>query len=291
MGWVRVSDDFYDNDKLSEVGPLGMALHLASMGFCNRNLTDGYIRKSKARLLLDFDGIGITTATAELCAFGVDGPEAAALVIQWMVAAGLWHEKGHNCDECHAREDGGEPDAREYLIHDYLKFQPSRAEIEAKAEATRKRVEAWRESRKGSNTVGNGVGNSVTNSVRTQVVTHDVHDTPTPTPTPTPSSCSLVTSSGGVTESNARTSEPPPQFCSNHPTGTDKPCRPCGRARQAYEAWEQQAQSDELESKRRQRQQRLDAIAACPECDENGFIDDGADGLRRCKNHKDASNA
>lgn len=50
MGWIRVSDDFYDNDKFSEVGPLGVALHFAAMGFCNRNLTDGFFKRTR----LDF---------------------------------------------------------------------------------------------------------------------------------------------------------------------------------------------------------------------------------------------
>jgi hypothetical protein len=123
MGWIRISDDFYDNDKLSDVGPLGVALYFASMGFCNRNLTDGFFKKSKARLFLDFDGIEITTVRGEFFAAGVEGESAAKLVIEWMVAADLWHEEDHSCDECHARDDGGKPASNEYLIHDYLEFQ------------------------------------------------------------------------------------------------------------------------------------------------------------------------
>ena len=281
MGWVRISDDFYDNDKITEVGPLGMALYVAAMGFCNRNLTDGYFKKSKARLLLDFDGIGITTVTGELFAAGVDGDDAAALVIGWMVAADLWHESGHACDECHARDDGGEPGPREYLIHDYLKFQLSKAEIEAKAEATRKRVEAWRAARKN----GNGVSNSVTNSVRTQDVTPDVRDTPTPTPTPTPSTSSVVTSRRGVTESNARESEPPSK-CSKHINHTNPPnCGACADARRRHEAWQAAQQENQLAERRRIRAERN----ACPYCDENGMRETPT-GVARC-DHQESDSA
>jgi hypothetical protein len=279
MGWIRFSDDFYDNDKLSEVGPLGIALHVAATGFCNRNLTDGYFKKSKARLLLDFDGIGITTASSEMFAAGVDGDDAVKLVVEWMLAADLWHEFGHDCDDCHARSDGGEPSSREFLIHDYLKYQPSRSEVERKAAATKERVAKWR-----SEHGGNDVGNSVTNDVRTRPVTPSVQHTPTPNPTP--SNSSLVTSSGEGYVSNARGPRPP---CSKHlENSEDEKCRACMKRRKWDEAEEADAVAaalaDELDAKRRQK----DARENCVRCEgTNTYIDEAGD-THKCNPHQEA---
>jgi hypothetical protein len=264
MGWIRVSDDFYDNDKFGEVGPLGVALHLAALGFCNRKLSDGYFKKNKARLLLDFDGISITTFQGEMCSGGVDGDDAAKLVIEWMVAADLWHPYGHDCDSCHDRADGGEPAANEYLIHDYLKFQPSRAEVEAKLEANRKRVEAWRQSHKGG---GNGVGNSVTNGEHTQALTQHVQAIPNPNPNP---SSSLVTSSGGVASVDARGPRP---HCAKHPNeNSEESCRPCKRRREWDEKHEALVQADELDRKRTAKAAASVALRDCLLCDEGGWV-------------------
>jgi hypothetical protein len=35
-----------DNDKLGSAGPLGVALYFDTMGFCNRNLIDGFFPKT-----------------------------------------------------------------------------------------------------------------------------------------------------------------------------------------------------------------------------------------------------
>lgn len=284
MGWIRVSDDFYDNAKMSDVGPLGIALHFAAMGFCNRNLTDGFFRKSKARLFLDFEGIGITTVQGDHFTGGVDGDDAAGLVVEWMVAADLWHEAGHDCVKCHARDDGGEPSRGEYLIHDYFEYQPSKAEIDAKAEANRKRVEAWRlkngVGNAGSNGSRNGSSNAVGNALRTQ----SVHDTPTPTPTPTVIS-DEITSRGGCVEGERHQGTRP--VCKRHPkenfTGA---CIHCQRRRE----WDEAAEADELKARRDANTARLAAIAACHLCDHNGIREISAHRTARC-NHQEAINA
>ena len=63
MGWVRVSDDFYDHERFGEVGPLGIAVWLIGLAYCNRNLTNGKIPRASANRLLYIDGIGIYTGT------------------------------------------------------------------------------------------------------------------------------------------------------------------------------------------------------------------------------------
>lgn len=61
--------------------------------------------------------------------------------------------------------------------------------------------------------------------------------------------------------------EPPSMFCSEHPTGTEKPCGPCGGAKLRRAEWD-----------RRTRQKLTDAAAVrrgCGLCDENGMRLDG----------------
>lgn len=110
MAWVKFTDDFYDNPKFAEVGPLGLALWSVGVAYCNRNLTDGFIPRSHARTLLDFEGISITTVDGELFRAGEDVD--ADMVIGWLIDATLW-----------IAVKGG------YEVNDYLEFQPSKDEV------------------------------------------------------------------------------------------------------------------------------------------------------------------
>lgn len=109
-----------------------------------------------------------------------------------------------------------------------------------------------------------------------------------PEPLPEPTG---VGKGKGVTHqrSNQVGEEPPSQFCKNHPTGTDRPCRPCGQARQAFEAWEQDQESAARENELIERRRIREARDACPVCDENG-LRPARLGLARC-NHEEAANA
>ena len=117
MGWVRVDDEFYDHPKFEDAGPLGMALWIAALGYCNRKLTDGRIPKSVVRRLLDFDGISWNGRKAD--------PVAVA---DHLVVCGLFEEGP----------------GRSYVIHDYLDFQPSSAEVAKKREDNKVRIAEWR---------------------------------------------------------------------------------------------------------------------------------------------------
>jgi hypothetical protein len=232
MGWVRVSDDFYDNPKMLDAGSVGRDLYWHGMAFCNRNLTDGRIPMGRALTLVDYTDAAVLVGNA-----GVDGVECAPIAVERLLDAGLWHANGHDCPEC------AQPGPRHYIVHDYLKYQPSRGQIEKKAEETRQRVAAWRESQK-----PNASCNSVTNAVRTHPVTHSVHHTPNPNPTP---SNSLVTKGGEVALVDAR--EPRPT-CSKHEENSETACRACKRRREWDDNQQVAEASDELEAKRRSRE-------------------------------------
>lgn len=69
--------------------------------------------------------------------------------------------------------------------------------------------------------------------------------------------------------------DPPPPHCSNHPGGTNDPCRACGDAREARKRWDRAA--SERQRAQREAEQRvayeakLAAIALCELCDDDGY--------------------
>lgn len=105
MTWVKIDDGFYQHPKLVRAGPVGMALQIAALCYCNRNLTDGYLPEEAVPLLI---------------AGGME-------VVPKMLELGLWGEVV-----------GG------YRVHDYLEYQPSREQVEAARKANAERVRRWR---------------------------------------------------------------------------------------------------------------------------------------------------
>jgi hypothetical protein len=106
MTWVKLDDGFYQHPKLVKVGPIGMALQVAAICYCNRNLTDGFVQAEVVPLL-------------------VADSEGAA---DRLVGARIWEVV-----------EGG------YQIHDYDQYQPTKAQIEAERKATADRVKRWRD--------------------------------------------------------------------------------------------------------------------------------------------------
>lgn len=271
MGWIKVDDSFYDNDKMLAVGTIGRDLYWHGMGYCNRNLTDGLIPRGRAVSLVDFTDAAVLIGACG----GVDGQDCAPIAVARLLEVNLWHEDGHTCPDC------AQPGPRHYIVHDYLKYQFSKAQIEEKAAATKKRVEAWRK----KNEDCNDVGNAVTDDVQTQADTRYKHDNPTPNPTPI--STSLVTKEGGVAFRNARDGAGRP-ICSKHPNGndTDENCRGCMKARQWDESHASELQADELEAKRRARE----ISEQCPDCHGTNVIDIADNEVRKC-DHRAAVHA
>jgi hypothetical protein len=97
-----------------EVGPLGMALYVAAICYCRRNMTDGFIPARAMKMLIDTDGISFE---------GV--PVTVASLVTHLIDVQLFEHV-----------DGG------YMVHDYLQHQTSREEIEqlriARSEAGKK---------------------------------------------------------------------------------------------------------------------------------------------------------
>ena len=144
MPWIKVDDHFDEHPKMARVGPLGWALWLAGLAYCNRNLTDGFIPYITARRLVSWDflmprnGSDIESVWTVGINTGMHGEDVdSELVIGMLMDAGLW-------EEC----TGG------YRVHDYMQYQPSKADVVAERQK-------WADKkRKGRTSQGDSPGDS-----------------------------------------------------------------------------------------------------------------------------------
>lgn len=111
MAWVRIDENFAQHPKVLKAGPLGMAMHVAALCYCNRHLTDGFVPKQIACMLLDLTGIGMRMWSSETMGGGHDAEWQ--MIVDDLVEAGLWRPI-----------EGG------WMIHDYLVYQPSREQVQ-----------------------------------------------------------------------------------------------------------------------------------------------------------------
>lgn len=138
MAWVKLDDQFADHPKVNAAGPLASWLYVCGLTYCARQLTDGFIPAAQIRKLADVDNAG----------------ELASI----LVSVGLWEQV-----------EGG------YMAHDYLKYNPTAAQVKAEREATRQRVAKWR----------GGKSDNVT-PLQTPLVTQPVTPLVTVLPSPSP---------------------------------------------------------------------------------------------------------
>jgi hypothetical protein len=124
--WVRIDDGFTQHPKVVAAGPLAMAMQVAALCYCNKNLTDGFIPRAVAKTLLDWelDNDGAYWTISVATDDGRSETLAPEFVWDCLLAAGLWE-----------RVPGG------FRIHDYLEYQPSKEDVlalrDVRAEAGR----------------------------------------------------------------------------------------------------------------------------------------------------------
>lgn len=112
MPWVKIDDHFDEHPKLAAVGPIGIALWVSALAYCNRNLTDGFVPMSVAQRLIDGRGI-VLDGHPKWDGNGESDPFLVSiLTIEELVGVGLFEEVS-----------GG------YRIHDYADYQPTKVEI------------------------------------------------------------------------------------------------------------------------------------------------------------------
>lgn len=154
MLWL--DDAILDNPKLSAVGPVGLALYIAGLTYCARNLTDGFIPYGQSRVLLPLRWLDpkeqecrVIVKTADVSLEGdalLD--HVTALLTEAVTGDPLWERV-----------------SRGFLVHDYLKHNLSREQVVARREATRTRVARhYQRHSSSSNGGSNGVANGVRNA-------------------------------------------------------------------------------------------------------------------------------
>lgn len=125
-GFFKLTNGFPEHWKVEEVGGDAGWLHVCALAYCSRNLTDGLIPISIVPRLSD--------------------RENPKQIARALLDVGLWHAAGHACKKC------VQPDARHYVIHDYLDHQTS---AERARETSAKRAIAGQRGGKAKAAVGN----------------------------------------------------------------------------------------------------------------------------------------
>lgn len=126
MTWVRIDDQFADHPKVVGLSSDAFRLHVSAMCYCSAQLTDGRVTALLTRRLTWF----------------VTDTES---VTNELVTAGLW-----------------EKDGDDYMIHDYLEYNPSADEVRQQRKANADRQAKHRNSKR--NTNRNGVSNALRNA-------------------------------------------------------------------------------------------------------------------------------
>lgn len=127
MVWVKHDDNFSSNPKVWQLSDKAYRLHMCAIEYCARFLTDG---------VLEPHSLAQIAAVAKC--------SRPARLVDELVAGRLWVK----------RTEG-------WRIHDFLKYNRSREQVEAHRAETAKRQDAFRQRRLGtSNAVTNDVSNT-----------------------------------------------------------------------------------------------------------------------------------
>ena len=185
MVWVKIDDHYDEHPKIAQAGPLCVALWLAGLAYCNRNLTDGFIPWSIAQTLVHWQYVepdGRLISIDVGC--GMSGDEVSSnAVISRLVDVGLWEEVTDGTDAKHPRVSG-------YRIHDYGDFQPSKEQVLRERELTAARVSKFKAKKR----LGNAQGNAVSNAPGNAQVTLP----PVPVPVPNKKQEPPIVPQGGL---------------------------------------------------------------------------------------------
>lgn len=206
MTWVKLDDGFADHPKIVRAGPTAAWLHVAALCYCARHLTDGRIAANKVRTLTELPRISNE--------------------IRRLTATGLWTKDGDD-----------------YVIHDYLKYQPSRADVEAIRDREREKKRRQR-AQTDRNTSGQFQerphGTTTGTPQGTPTGTADECPQGTPPgcpPVPVPSRPNYLKGGGYLQPADA--TAPPLSRCPEHANteGPVPPCGACADARRTHDAW------------------------------------------------------
>lgn len=105
MAWVKFDDQMPENPKVEDLSDRAFRVYVEGIAYCSRTLSDGLIPATKARKL-----------------------GATPKVVQELVESRLWHLNGAG-----------------FRVNDYLKYNPSRDQVEKRRADGAKRMQKWRD--------------------------------------------------------------------------------------------------------------------------------------------------
>lgn len=124
LSWVRLDDSMPDDEKVAALSDGAFRAYVSAICFSARMLTDGRLT---ARNVAAFTGRRSKQLLQEL-------------------APGLWHEPGMVCPSPHC-DSTCDLKAGEFLIHNYLKYNPTKQKVLAERAAAQARTNAARSAR------------------------------------------------------------------------------------------------------------------------------------------------
>lgn len=234
MAWFRVDDSFHTSRKVKSIPArqrfAAIGLWTIAGSWVSQELTDGFVPD-----------------------YMIKEWGATPKVVQALVDSGLWD-----------REHDG------FTFRSWSEYNPSKARVERDRAASKARMEASRERRRGKSAGREVASEDVAPQHNRN--TPDVLRRPDPT-RPDPSLNTYVEREGESAVTGAE--NPPSKNCGEHPGGTDKPCAGCGKARRAHAEWETAQRRRAAEAKsvaaRRAAADRQAEIDMCDLCDEHGY--------------------
>ncbi|MGW5616225.1 hypothetical protein [Streptomyces sp. NPDC003877] len=157
MAWFKIDDGFHCHPKVFAAGTPAVGLYVRCGSWAAQQVTDGIVPKHVAKMY------------------------GTPRMIKALIDAGLWHQKGHDCESC------PQLDANSYAIHQYLERNPSRVETELARKSKSERQQRWREGKR-KQQVNDDDGPDVDGDVDASTRRHgDAAPVPTP-PVPSPES-------------------------------------------------------------------------------------------------------
>jgi len=196
MTWVRLDEDFAQHPKVVAAGPLALAMQVAGLCYCNKHLTDGFIPWSAARSLVPWEFLGPRDEKDRpiyrVCVTsGHSGDDVTSdFVIGVLTDAAMWE-----------KVEGG------YRIHDFLDYNPSKAEVLAARESKK---EAGRLGGKRSAEAKHSIKQTASTAPSTPEAEAPAKLKPVPVPVPVPGSVPVPASDSDPQGEEERRSNPPP---------------------------------------------------------------------------------
>lgn len=115
MTWFKVDDTAYGHPKMLKAGNAALGLWMRCGAYAAQHLTEGTIPGVVAQLY------------------------GTAPQVRKLTAAGLWHPHGHDCARC------PQPASGDYVMHDFLIYNPTKAHTLAERAAAADRQQRARE--------------------------------------------------------------------------------------------------------------------------------------------------